>query len=42
MRASAHQIGSKKGKLLQKGKVNLGIDYEGLELGGENLVSDSP
>mgnify|MGYP000925069817 CR=1 FL=1 len=27
---------------LRKTKVNLGIDYEGLEIGGENLVSQSP
>ncbi len=29
-------------KSLQKGKVNLGIDFEGLELGGSNTLANNP
>ena len=41
VRSSARRLGTKSNKLHQ-GKANLGIDYEGLEIGGENLVSQSP
>ena len=43
VRASNRKLVDKtKSTKLHKGRANLGIDYEGLEVGGDNLISESP
>lgn len=42
VKPSTRRFADRTGSQLLKGKANLGLDFQGVEIGGENLVSQSP
>ena len=42
VKSSTRRFADRTGSQLLKGKAKLGLDFQGVEIGGENLVSQSP